>query len=77
MFSRTKPPVKPTRVAPRSTRRFGAGILATHPCYRVPFTAADAAWAAEVFDSGPDDADFDRRAMESAMLDRYTQGFCL
>lgn len=78
MLRRTAYPVKPTRVAPRSTRRFGAGILAYVPhAGRMPYTTADLDWLATQGVAGPDDAEFDRMADAAASLDRYTQGFCL
>jgi hypothetical protein len=69
------PQVKPTRVSPRPSARFGAGILPYVPhAGRKPYTAADERAAARLFADGPDDAEWDRLADESAFLDRYVSG---
>jgi hypothetical protein len=67
----------------RSVSSFGEGIHRSLPSYRVPFTAADAAWAAQTFGELGDQRDaeeFNRelefRAAEAAALDRLTAG-CL
>jgi hypothetical protein len=59
----------------KTTRRFGAGILATYPTYRVDYSAADAAWLAA--DNARREAEnrmFDRMAREAAALDALTRG---
>ena len=63
-------PVKPAR-------RFGAGILATRPTYRAPYTSADLAWLAA--DNARRDAEnrhYDAMADEAAALDRLERGLC-
>lgn len=75
------PPVKTTRVLfdagnpAGSPDTFGRGILRALPHSHTCFTAADAAWASEAFNAGPSDAEYDRRADEAAMLDRYSSGW--
>ena len=59
----------------KSTRRFGAGLLATYPTYRVNHTAADEAWLIE--DNAQRDAEsrmIDRRYFESAAVDALSRG---
>jgi len=61
-------PVKPAR-------RFGAGLLASRPAYRAPYTASDLAWLA-ADDARREDEHFDRMAEESAALGRMESGLC-
>ena len=59
----------------KSTRRFGAGLLATLPTYRVDYTAADEAWLIE--DNARREAFdrlTDRRYTESAAVDALSRG---
>jgi hypothetical protein len=60
-------------------RDFGRGILRSMPNDRVPFTAADAAWAAEAFSRpvSTEDIELERRAQEAAWLDSYCRGVLL
>jgi hypothetical protein len=53
IITRTRPPVKPTRKFPRPDRPFGEGIFTR----RMPYTAADLAWAA--VELNKDATDFD------------------
>jgi hypothetical protein len=65
--------VKPTRRSPRPTTRFGSGLTPYTPdAGRMPYTAADLAWAAQAFES--DDAELEARYAESAFMDRYERG---
>ncbi len=61
-------PVKPAR-------RFGAGLLASRPAYRAPYTEADLAWLA-ADDARREDEHFDRMAEDSTALDRVSLGYC-
>ena len=71
----TRRPVKPTRNTARRPAPFGAGILPDRPHAAAPFTARDAAWAAQSFGNDtPDDETFDAMAAESEALDRLTNG---
>ena len=76
IIARPRPQVK-------TARPFGMGILASRPTHRLDCTVADLAEMAQVFGELSDaresmtDADFDRMADESAMLDRYTRGYCV
>jgi hypothetical protein len=55
----------------KTSRRFGAGLLASLPTYRADHTTSDAAWLVE------DNARrYDRLAEESAALDRLERGLC-
>ena len=66
----------PAPASVKSTRRFGAGILATRPTYRADHTASDEAWwAAESVRT--ENARFDRQAEESAALSWHEAGLCL
>lgn len=91
MIRKNRRQVNPTRTSvvlfdatePRpAPANFGKGLLRSLPSYRMPFTAADVAEAAQMFgelsdrwdsETGPD-AVIDRREYESACLDRYVQG---
>jgi hypothetical protein len=77
-------PTRRTRVLFDATRRhavprnFGRGIVRSLPTYRAPYTAADAAWAAQAF-SWPVsayDVEMDRRATLAEAQDRLERG-CL
>ena len=57
IISRTRPPVKPTRKAPCSARPFGEGIFPSHEPRRMPYTAADLAWAAVALNENATDYD--------------------
>jgi hypothetical protein len=83
----TRRPVNPTRgtrVLFDATQRhparrdFGRGILRSVPTYRAPYTAADAAWAAEAFARPVTayDLEMDRRAALAEAQDRLERG-CL
>jgi hypothetical protein len=73
MMTRTRPPVKILRRSPRPTTRFGSGLTPYVPdAGRMPYTAADLAWAAQAFES--DDAELEARYAESAFMDRYERG---
>jgi hypothetical protein len=56
-ITRTRPPVKPTRHPPRLARLFGEGIFPSHEPRRMPYTAADQAWAAQHFNEDATDYD--------------------
>ncbi len=87
-YRRTRTQVKPAPVKSTvvifdaTTRRPRPTAFARGLYGRQPYTAADLAWVAQqnaVNDESDEalDREFDRRAMESAMLDRYCAGFCL
>ncbi len=59
----------------KTARRFGAGLLASRPAYRAPYTAADLAWLA-ADDARREDEHFDRMAEDSTALDRASLGYC-
>jgi hypothetical protein len=71
----------------RPARPFGAGLLPYRPATKLPCTVGELAWASEAFAShsaAEMDAAEDRynevleqRYLESAVLDRYTRGYCL
>ena len=68
---------RPVKTA-RPARRFGAGILATAPTYRVDYSAADAAWlAADNARRVAEDRELDRMAREAAALDGLTRGLII
>jgi hypothetical protein len=87
VYTRTNYPVKPHRLTSvPADHRFGRGILGSVPAHRLPCTIADAEWASRLFAeraTGPEiDAAEDAyneilemRYLESAMLDRYTNGW--
>jgi hypothetical protein len=90
IFTRTRPPVKPTRKAPRSARPFGEGILG-RPARFVP-SDADLAWAAQNLNEGATDYDVltsgpapirggspepDWDALAAEAQDRLERGYCL
>jgi hypothetical protein len=57
----------------KTARRFGIGILATHPVYPADHTTEDEAWwAAE--SARMENARFDRMAAESTAVDALTRG---
>jgi hypothetical protein len=65
--------VKTHRNTSRPTTRFGSGLTPYIPdAGRMPYTAADLAWAAQAFES--DDAELEARYAESAFMDRYERG---
>jgi hypothetical protein len=71
----------------RPARPFGAGLLPYRPATKLSCTVGELAWASEAFAShsaAEMDAAEDRynevleqRYLESAVLDRYTRGYCL
>ena len=69
--TRRRPEVKPTRKAPRPAGRFGAGILASRPTFKAPFTLGDESWYLMSREDGPD---YDAMARESAAMDSYEAG---
>lgn len=86
-LSRIRSSAKPVLPGPTRTSRvlfdggtrrrspyFGRGILRSLPTYRTAYTAADAAWASQAFAPSAYDAELDRRAEESAWMDRYEAG---
>jgi hypothetical protein len=67
--------VKTHRNTSRPTTRFGSGLTPYVPdAGRMPYTAADLAWAAQAFED--EDTALEARYAESAMLDRYQAGYC-
>jgi hypothetical protein len=84
-------PVKTTRVLfdagrrMRPARPFGAGILPYRPATKLPCTVGDLVWASEAFafhsaeelDAAEDAYNeiLEQRYLESAVLDRYTNGW--
>lgn len=57
--------------------RFGRDILESLAADLMPLTTDDAGWAEWAFADADADREFDRRADESACLDRYTNGWLL
>lgn len=73
MISHKTRRVKTHRNSPRPTTRFASGLTPYIPDVgRMPYTAADLAWAAQAFES--DDAELEARYLESAFMDRYERG---
>ena len=68
----------PAAVKPRSSRRFGQGILASLATYRADHTAADERWlAADNARREEEDRHIEQQYQESATLDRLERGLCL
>ena len=65
----------PSPSAVKPARRFAAGLLASRPSYRAPYTAADAAWLA-ADNARREDEHYDRLAADSAAMDRLEAGYC-
>ena len=57
IFTRTRPPVKPSGKAPHSARPFGEGIFPDREPRRMPYTASDLAWAAVALNEDATDYD--------------------
>lgn len=76
-YTASRIPVKPSRVTPRPSTRFGAGLTFYVPHVgRVPFTAADAAEAVAMF-ADAQEPDWDAMAGEAAAVDRMGRGLRL
>jgi hypothetical protein len=78
IISRTRPPVKPTRIKPRPAAPFGIGILAARPVDALPCcTVSDMEWWARQSNQDATDYDVlaDAMALESAAQDAYERGF--
>jgi len=71
-----RPKVKPCRVSQRPAAPFGQGLLASHPAYRVPYTASDIAWwTAERLRA--EDVRYDAMAAEAGAMDCLERGLLL
>lgn len=79
IMHRNRPKARATRVAPRHSERFGAGLLPTSPVYRAPASIEDMLWASQEFTLEPSDWDedtiLDQRAFEAEACDRLSRGY--
>jgi hypothetical protein len=76
IISRTRPPVKPTRIKPRPAAPFGFGILRSLPSDHLQVPLSDLEWAAMAFNLDTDSFDVadEFAAAEASAFDALESG---